>query len=607
MTVFTLPLTPTCTYVTLRQCFTVGWRAVANHGAQFIVMAALCLYVIAAQAGLAVNVEITGISGALLNNVRAYLSIEQQKNDPQLNQNQLQRLHHRAEGEIIKALQPFGYYQPKIKSKLTFSDGKWLAHYDIDPGPPVHVNTVNIQVEGDGADDPELKSLVAAFPLHRGDVLNQPLYENGKQNFQRFASEHGYFDFKWLKNIIAVDMQTNTADITLIADSGHRYRFGKVIFHQDMLRSELLVRFIPFKEGDPYSTTKLLELQSALTDSDYFSVVDINPRRDLSKDLEVPIDVSLLPRPQHRYTIGAGYGTDTGARGKLGWENRRINDRGHRFSTEYNISQIHEGLTARYIIPIRNPRTDQFAITSSYSNDYPENSRSESFLLGVSRSIDRGKNWLETVYLNYQTESYSVGDDTGDSVMVMPGITWSKVIADNRIYPSRGLRLSLDVRGAHTGLISNVQFIQVRGQAKFIHKLFAKDRIILRGDVGATTFGAIRTLPTSVRFFTGGDQTVRGYAYNSLGPRDASGNVVGGSQLLVGSVEFEHRFTDKWSVVIFSDVGNAINSWQESLKRGSGFGIHWRSPVGPIRFDLGFAVSEPGSPKRLHINVGPDL
>jgi translocation and assembly module TamA len=607
MTVFTLPLTPTCTHVTLRQCFTVGWRAVANHGAQFIVMAALCLYVIAAQAGLAVNVEITGISGALLNNVRAYLSIEQQKNDPELNENQLQRLHHRAEGEIAKALQPFGYYQPKITSSLRFADGKWLASYNIDPGPPVHVAAVDIRVEGDGAHDPEFKSLAAAFPLHRGDVLNQPLYTNGKQNIQRFAAEHGYFDFKWLKSEIAVNTQANTADITLIIDSGPRYRFGRVNLHQDILRADLLSRYIPFKTGDPYNTAKLLELQSALTDSDYFSIVEINPRRDLSKDDEVPIDVNLSPRPKHRYTIGAGYGTDTGPRGRLGWENRRINDRGHRITTEYSISHIQEGLTARYIIPIRNPRTDQFAITSSYSNDHPSTSKSETFLLGTSRSIDLGNNLLQTLYLNYQTESFSVGDESGNSVMLMPGITWSKVSADNRIYPLRGLRLLLDVRGAHPELVSNVQFIQVRGQAKFVHQFFDKERIILRGDVGATRFGSIHTLPTSVRFFAGGDQSVRGYAYNSLGPVNSAGQVVGGEQLLVGSAEVEHRFTDKWSVALFYDAGNAMNDWQESLKKGAGFGIHWRSPVGPIRFDLGFALSEPGTPKRLHITVGPDL
>jgi translocation and assembly module TamA len=191
--------------------------------------------------------------------------------------------------------------------------------------------------------------------------------------------------------------------------------------------------------------------------------------------------------------------------------------------------------------------------------------------------------------------------------MLMPGITLSKVAADNRIYPLRGFRFILDVRGAHPDLISNVQFVQARAQVKFVHKLFGKGRILLRGDVGATRFGAIRTLPTSVRFFAGGDQSVRGYAYNSLAPRNAAGQIVGGEQLLVGSAEYEHRFLEKWSGAVFYDTGNAINNWQEALKEGAGFGVRWRSPIGPIRFDLAFALSEPGVPKRLHITIGPDL
>ena len=560
-----------------------------------------------AHAGLLVTVEVKGVSGALLGNVLAYLSIEQQRLDPNLTELQLQRLHQRATAEIGKALQPFGYYDPRVQGSLRFDNDHWLARYQIDPGPPTHVTAIDIRIEGDGKDDPDFRALAANFPLHRNEVLNQPLYEKGKQNFQRFASEHGYFDFKWLKSEIAVDPVAHTAAITLHLDSGPRYRFGKVDFKQDALRPSLIQRFVPFKPGDPYNTTQLLDLQSGLFDSDYFRNVEINPRRDLSKDREVPIDVTLVPRYQHLYTVGVGYGTDTGPRGKLGWENRRLNDRGHRFKTEYSTSAIRDSLTARYSIPIRNPRSDQFAITSTWANDHPRTSQSETFLLGVSRSVELKNNWLQTLYLNYQTESYTVGGESGDSLLLLPGITLSKVSADNRIYPLRGIRLLVDVRGAHPDFVSNAQFLQARAQVKFVHKLFGKGRILLRGDVGATRFGAIRTLPTSVRFFAGGDQSVRGYAYNSLGPRNAAGQVIGGEQLLVGSAEYEQRFTDKWSGAVFYDTGNAINNWQEALKDGVGFGVRWRSPIGPIRLDLAWAISEPGAPKRLHLNVGPDL
>jgi len=560
-----------------------------------------------AHANVIVTVEVKGISGKLLDNVLAYLSIEQQRLDPNLTELQLQRLHQRAAAEIGKALQPFGYYSPRIRGSLQRSDDHWVARYEVDPGPPVHVSKVDIRIEGEGKDDPDFRKVAAQFPLHRNDVLNQPEYEQAKQNFQRFAGDHGYFDFKWIKSEIAVDPAARTAAITLHMDTGPHYRFGTVNFKQDVLRQSLIQRFVPFKPGDPYDTTQLLDMQSGLFDSNYFRNVEINPRRDLSVNREVPIDVTLVPRHKFLYTVGVGFGTDTGPRAKLGWENRRINDRGHRFNSLYTTSAIRDSLTLSYSIPIRNPRSDQFAIISSWANDHTRDNQSETYVLGVSRSVEFGKNWLQTLYLNYQTESYTVAGESGDSLLLMPGITVSKVSADNRIYPERGFRALVDVRGAHPDFVSNAQFVQVRGQVKFIHKIFGKSRILLRGDVGATRFGSIHILPTSVRFFAGGDQSVRGYAYNSLGPTNARGQVVGGEQLLVGSAEFEQRFTDKWSAAVFYDTGNALDNWQGALKDGVGFGVRWLSPVGPIRVDLAWAISEPGAPKRLHINVGPDL
>ncbi|MEJ2554348.1 MAG: POTRA domain-containing protein, partial [Gammaproteobacteria bacterium] len=280
-----------------------------------------------AHAGLNVSVEVKGISGKLLTNVLAYLSIEQQKFDPNLTELQLQRLHARAKAEIAKALQPFGYYDPQIKGTLQHSDDHWLARYQVDPGPPVHITSIDIRLEGSGKDDPEFQAQVRKFPLHRNEVLDQPLYEKGKQDIQRFASEHGYFDFKWLKSEIAVNTAAHTAAITLHIDSGPRYQFGKIDFKQHILRPSLVQRFAGFKPGDPSNTVKLLDLQSALIDSNYFRNVEINPRRDLAVNRRVPIEVTLEPRDKHLYTVGVGYGTDTGPRGKLGWENRRVNDR----------------------------------------------------------------------------------------------------------------------------------------------------------------------------------------------------------------------------------------------------------------------------------------
>lgn len=560
-----------------------------------------------AWAALDVEVQITGVEGEQLANVRSFLTIEQQRADPALDENRLRRYHQKAPSEIADALKGFGYYHVKTMSSLTQQGGKWIARYEIDRGPPVLVIDVNLSLLGPGADDEALKKLVIDFPLHRGDILDQRLYNNGKEAFQHVANERGYFDFKFLTHALVIDPIANTAIVELGMASGLRYEFGAINYHQDILRPALLDRFAKFKPGDPYDINKLLDLQSALFDSDYFNNVEIQPKKDEAQDLRVPIDVELTPRPQQRYTVGAGYGTDTGARGRLGWENRRINDRGHRFSADYQLSGISESLITNYSWPIRNPRTDELALTTSWMDDHPKVSQSQIFSVGLNDTIARSSGWVQTFYLKYQTERYSVATDSGNAALLMPGASWTRLVADNRTYPSRGWRFIFDLRGAHPALLSDRQFVQFRGQAKMVTTLARRHRFIFRGDVGNTRFESIRSLPASVRFFTGGSQSVRGYSYNSLGPRNELGQVVGGSKLMVGSAEYEYRFTDTWSGATFIDVGNALNSWQEALKEGAGFGIRWISPVGPIRIDLAWAISQPGTPVQLHINVGPDL
>ena len=567
----------------------------------------LCL-LMPVGAALDVEVQITGVEDEQLANVRSFLSIEQQRTDPSLDEGRLRRYHQKAPGEVADALKGFGYYQVKTQSSLTQQDGKWTARYEVTRGLPVLISDVNLGLLGPGADDEAMKALVKDFPLHGGDVLDQRRYTSGKESFQRMANERGYFDFKFLTHALVIDPTANTAIVELGMTSGPRYDFGEINYHQDILRPDFLNRYAKFNPGDPYDINKLLDLQSALFDSDYFNNVEIEPKKEEAEDLRVPIDVRLTPRPRQRYTAGVGYGTDTGARSRLGWENRRINDRGHRFRADYQLSEIRQSLSTNYSWPIRNPRTDEIALTTSWVDDHPKVSQSEIFSVGLSDTIARSSGWVQTFYLKYQTENYAVGSDNGDALLLIPGMSWSRVSADKRTYPSRGWRFVFDLRGAHPALLSDREFVQLRGQAKMVSTLARHHRFILRGDVGNTRFESIRSLPTSVRFFTGGSQSVRGYDYNSLGPRDPqTDQVVGGSKLLVGSAEYEYRFTDTWSGATFIDVGNALNSWQEALKEGAGFGVRWISPVGPIRIDLAWAISEPGTPVQLHINVGPDL
>ena len=562
------------------------------------------------------DVKIEGLTGAALENVRKLLSIEQQKTDPDLFEARIRRLHRNALGEIKQALEPFGYYEPTISANLTEpTPDHWLATYKIDPGPAVHIATIDLKLTGEGINDGPFQALINNFPLHQGDILEHARYEEGKRAFLTLATENGYRDAQLLTHEIRVQLEQHTADILLYFDTGRRYRFGKVDFIQvgdpekSQLDPEFMARFVPFDEGTPYSTTRLFDVQNALSDSDYFDTVEMKPRPDKIENFEIPIDIELEPRSKHRYTAGLGYGTDTGIRGSLGWENRQVNSSGHRFKAEVKISEIKTNITGKYRIPTRNPRTDRIELTSAwlYENIASSNSESETFLLGASHTLSRSSGWLETIYLNYQRELFSIANTSGKSSLLLPGISWSRVDANSRIYTRRGLRLLVDIKGTHPSLGSKFQFLQLRLQGKLIRPILENGRVTLRGDAGLTHIKDFTELPTSLRFFAGGDQSVRGYEYNSLSPKDSADRALGGEQLLVGSAEYEHSWTEKWSSGIFFDIGNAVDDWAQKLKRGAGFGVRWKSPVGLVRVDLAWALSDPDNPMRLHLVIGPDL
>ena len=553
-----------------------------------------------------VNVEISGIDEILEANVRLYLSIEQQKNHPLISDGRLRRLHKKAAPEISAALQPFGYYRSTVSASLEKSEsGEWQASYNIDPGPALRIAEFNFAISAEMGQDPEFQKLIQKQALQTGNVFTHPEYESFKTDLARLASERGYFRAAFSENRVEIDLKDYVARVYLNYDGGPRFIFGEVLLRQDVLQAEFLQRYMPFKKGDAYSLSKLIELQHVLNDTDYFQTVEVSPGEAVPGSNEIPIEVSLSPRKENRYLFGFGYGTDTGARTKFGWQKPRVNDRGHRFDSEIGVSEIGYNLEANYRVPVLNPRTDQLVYSVSEVNEELDDVDSDLRTVGVSLNRRRGE-WRETLALDYQREDFEIGNDSDKTALLIPGVTWSRIWGKNFIYVLDGLRFDFALRGAEEGLGSDVSFSEVYSSLKFITSLNRSNRFIARGSVGSISTKDFNKLPPSVRFFTGGSQTVRGYDYRSLGPEDDSGDVIGGRRLLTGSIEFEHSLNDRWAVAVFYDAGNAIDDFNDDLERGAGFGVRWNSPVGPVRVDLANSISDDET-WQLHLNIGPDL
>lgn len=558
------------------------------------------------------RIEIEGIEDDLRRNVLATLSLEEAREEGDLTADQIRRLESRSEEEIAEALQPFGYYRPEIESTLRREGDTWVARYEVDPGPPLQVTSVGVSVEGAGAETPGFRQAVRDFPLSQGERLYHPAYESGKQAFLDEASENGYLDAAFEVSEIRIDREAYTADIALRFDTGPRYQFGPVTFNQDFLEPDLLRGYVTFEPGEPFDLDELLRMQTALSDSPYFQRVEVVPRRDLAEGVAVPVEVNLTPAKRQRWNTGVGYGTDTGARGTVALELRRINREGHRGYTEIRAAERENAFEARYEIPGAYPRTDLLTFSLGYSDLRLDTTESETYLIGAALTRTRGE-WREAFALRFQQEDYKVGVDEGTAELLIPQATWTRVRADDRISTSRGYRMEFVVRAADEAALSNASFFQTSAEGKLIRSFADRFRLVSRLRIGHTETQDFRELPATIRFFAGGDQSVRGWGYQELGPRDLAGNVIGGRELLAGSLELEYRFLEKWrfleqwGIAVFYDAGNALRSFSDPLERGAGVGFRWVTPIGPLRADAAWALTQPGTPIRFHLTVGPDL
>ena len=565
----------------------------------------ICSNTVFAQINL--NIKIHGVNEVMEKNIREFLSIEQQKDHALLSEGRLRHLHKKATKEISNALQPYGYYRPEIKTELTeLTPQQWRAIYTINPGPPIPIAELKLILNGEINKDPEFTTLVDNVALHKDELFSHIKYEDFKSDIARLAAERGYFRAHFVEHRVEINLNTYEARVHLNYDGGIRYRFGEVLLDQDVLDPIFLQRYISFKRGEPYALNKLIDLQQALNDSDYFNRVEVSPGQVKDAGDEIPISVKLTPRKRHRYSLGLGYGTDTGARTKFGWEIPRFNKSGHRLKTEASVSEIGYSVGTQYRVPILNPRTDQMIYSAGVINEKTSISDSTISKVGASLNYSRGF-WRKSIALNYQHEDFIVGADQGLSKLLIPSINLSRIWGNNFIYTLDGLRFDIGLRGASNKLLSDNSFTQLQSGIKAISSLGQNHRIIARGRLGTTWTDEFNQLPSSVRFFAGGAQSVRGYSYQSLGPVDSSGKVVGGRHLMVGSVEFEQSLNDKWGLALFYDAGNAYDHIDDKLEHGAGIGFRWKSPIGPVRIDFASAISQPDKPWRVHINIGPDL
>jgi translocation and assembly module TamA len=551
------------------------------------------------------DVEILGIEDPLLANALAHLHLDNEACDA--TERRIQDRYASAPDEIRTALQAYGYYDAAILSSMEAGEECWAATFDVASGQPVIIRSIDISIAGDAELDPAFTTVVDGGGLSAGEPLQHAAYEQIKRGLLDLARARGYVNAAYTTSRLDVYPLEYAADITLQFDSGPRYKFGDIELRQSALDEDLLERYFDFSQGDFYEADKVAGLYSSLSGSGYFSQVDVRPLAADPTNLEIPIVVELQPGIRQLLTYGVGYSTNTGPRFRLGRTNIRRNERGHQSGVNLQLSPVISELTLTYRLPYGDPRSEWLSFQAGIKNEDTETSKSDSLEFGVRRLVPLSRGWRHSQFLDYLLEDFTIGDQEGRSRLLMPGVDWTRIETDDTLRPSAGYRLNLEMRGAADDLGSDTSFVQAAVSAKWIWSMSETSRVLLRGEVGATWEDEFTDLPPSVRFFAGGDTSVRGYDFESLGPVDADGEVVGGSNLAVASVEYEYQVKPSWSVAAFVDSGDAFNGSDLEPKTGAGVGFRWQSPLGPIRFDVAKPLDGDDRDLHLHISLGPDL
>lgn len=513
-----------------------------------------------------------------------------------------------AEQQAEKAAQALGYYQAQIDSEIQDGENPRLV-IKVLPGEPIRLRNVVVRVEGPAASLKAFK-VPQSDALKAGAVLNHGHYEDAKRLIQNQASRYGFFSGRFTSQRLSIDPRAGVADIELVYDSGPRYSLGKVMFSGDSpFDEDLLKRMVPFKENTPYDSQLIAELNQAMQASGYFEGVRVDAAPTAAVGQVIPVTVQLETRKPRTMGLGLGFSTDVGPRGRANWTRHWANAQGHSYGFESELSAPRQNVGLWYDVPLDPPLTDKLRFAGGYQYEEIAGTDSLSKLLTVGpewhSKLPSG--WERVISLKWQREEYRLGDDSGLSTLLMPGISYSYLRSDDRIDPHKGYRLQFDAQVAKEGLGSDANLVRGNVLLKGLTTIAQNHRFLGRVQFGGNFTDGYTSIPPSLRFFAGGDQSVRGYDYQTLSPTNSDGDRIGGRYMVAGSVEYQYSIAEKWRLATFVDQGNSFNNLDlPSLKTGVGFGVRWVSPVGPLRLDLAHPLDDDGG-VRLHFSMGPEL
>jgi translocation and assembly module TamA len=565
----------------------------------------------AAGATTTLKLSVVGIQGEQKKNVLAYLGAVPESDENRRN------FVVSARDKVESALQALGYYQPEIEIDLQRTEPKWRLSIVVNAGEPVRVRDINIQILGAAANDDNFTRLTSDIGFSSGDVLHHGRFESFRKKVLSLGQRRGYLRGEIVASRIEIEIDAGTADVMLWYESGPRLRFGEIIVDNTLIDSDLFDSMLTFQPGDYFDQVRLQELQSRLQRTNYFSSVIVLPQRKRSLGDRIPIMVNLQRAKRHSFDVGVGYSTDTEERLSLTWRTPRINRHGHSQQTRLVYSPINPSGRFTYSIPVSDPLTDVVQLWARVEENEFGDIDSRQNELGIKRET-KNRNWIYGYSLRELNESWDIaGYSASNDYLLFGGSVSRRTHRGSIVDPEGGFSQLYTVEATADQLGSDLDLLRVTAALRYVMTPVPRNRLVTRLDLGRVKIanGDRRDLAPSLAFFAGGSQSIRGYAYQSLGDEltvvEPNGEtktlVVGGDRLVIGSLEYQYYFTATWRGALFVDAGDAFDRGEFDAKVGAGFGVHYVTPVGAVRVELANSVSEDDPSWRLVFAIGAEF
>ncbi len=549
--------------------------------------------------------------------LETYLDIVRYKTREDIRDEYLDFLVDQVPEQVASLLATQGYFDPKTEvfeggkpldlTNTTMLSDKPDLRVKVTLGERTVVQSAVLNVEGMIAEqDPKrVKALEFDWSLQEDEPFTQDEWSLSKTLLLRKIQADAYAAAKFSTTQASIEPEKKAAHLTATLNSGPYFTLGEPeVKGLNRYRTSVVTNANVIQVGEAYNRTKLLDYQKRLQDLPYFSSVLVDVGSDPNDAQLAPIRVQVVELPTQNFKGLVGYGTDLGVRANVQYNHFNVFKRGWVFDSKYDWQQKYREGRVSLATP-QNKKHYQWSVVGKITQDRVEDYESDNLIFGVHRTRK-----LEHSSISYDLDYYhNKWGNTGNFERrnaLFAGVTWAKNKVDNPSSPRKGYAIEASFGGAARGVASTASFVRAYGRFRYFIPFKKEDSLVLRVEGGAVfTKNSPLDIPDPLLFFAGGSSSVRGYPYQSIGDTETidEDNVLPTKYLMTASAEYTHWLNKSWGAAVFYDVGTATNALNNvTIHHAVGAGVRWRSPVGPIHFDLAYGY--PRKKLAPHISIG---